>query len=214
VLGSDPVVAGLAASLAHPGGNITGVSTDAGYENLAKRLEILQEVAPGITRTAVLAPVASWDGPYGAQVREAGPRLKMEIVGVPLNDPINGEEYRRAFESMERRGVNGLMVGQQQENITNAKLIVSLAARHQIPAVYPYRDFAEAGGLVTYSVDQVELWRVAARYIARVLAGAHPSELPIQRPSRFALIINMNAAKALGLTIPLTLQAQADEVIE
>jgi putative tryptophan/tyrosine transport system substrate-binding protein len=111
-------------------------------------------------------------------------------------------------------GVNGLMVGQQQENVTNAQLIVELAARHRVPAIYPYREFSELGGLVAYSVDQDELWRTAAGYIARVLGGANPSDIPIHRPSRFQLIINMLAAKALGLTIRPTLLARADEVIE
>jgi putative tryptophan/tyrosine transport system substrate-binding protein len=211
---SDPVVAGLAKSLARPGGNIIGVSTDVGYENLDKRLEILKEVAPGVTKTAFLAPLASWEGPYGMQVRGVGPRLGMEIIGAALKDPINADEYHRAFEEVQAAGVNGLMVGQQQENVTNAHLIIDLAGRHRVPAIYPYREFSEIGGLVASSVDQVELWRAAAGYIARILGGANPSEIPIHRPSRFELIINMNAAKALGLTIPPTLLARADEVIE
>jgi putative ABC transport system substrate-binding protein len=211
---SDPVVAGLAKSLANPGGNITGVSTDVGYENLDKRLEILKEVAPGVTRTAFLAPLAGWEGPSGAQVRGVGPRLAIEIVAASLQDPINADEYGRAFERMRADGVNGLMVGQQQENVTNAHLIVELAGNYRLPAIYPYREFSEIGGLVAYSVDQVELWRAAAGYIARILSGANPGELPIHRPSRFQLIINMQAAKSLGLTIPPTLLARADEVIE
>ena len=209
---SDPVVAGLAKSLARPGGNITGVSTDAGYENLDKRLQILKEVAPGTTKMAFLAPLESWEGPYGGQVRGAGPRGGVEVVGAALRNPITPDEYRRAFEEMQAGSVDGLMVGQQQENVTNAALIVDLAGKHRLPAIYPYREFALLGGLVTYAVDQPELWRTAAGYIAKVLAGAHPGDLPIHRPSRFELIVNMNAAKALGLTIPPTLLARADEV--
>ena len=211
---SDPVIAGLVQNLARPGGNITGVSTDVGHENVEKRLELLQQAAPLIRRAAYLAPLVSWEGPYGSRLHRAGERLGFEVVAAVLGAAINPDEYERAFETMRAGGVDSVIVGQQQENVTHRQLIADLAARHRLPAVYPYREFAEAGGLLAYSVDQIELWRAAGTYIARVLAGEHPSQLPIHRPSRFELIINKTAADRLGLSIPPTLLARADEVIE
>jgi putative ABC transport system substrate-binding protein len=211
---SDPVVAGLADSFARPGGNVTGVSTDAGLENLEKRLELLREISPAVSRLAFLAPLGSWEGPYGAHLRVAGQRLGIEIIEAGLRDPIADDEYRRAFETLSRNRAEGLMVGQQQENVTFRRLIVALAEAYRIPAVYAYREFAEIGGLLAYSVGRDELWRGAAAYIARVLDGAHPGHLPIQRPTKFELVINMNAARGLGLAVPTSLLARADEVIE
>ena len=216
-LTSDPIAEGLVASLARPGGNITGFSVTAGDEILGKRLELLREVVPTVSRVAFLAPRTSSEGPYASYGRlmgEAAQRMGLTLVAAPLGDPIQEPEYRRAFGLMARERAEALVVGDHAENFTHRRVIVDLAAQARLAAMYPYLDFAEAGGLMAYAGDLAENYRGAAGYIARILEGANPGELPYQQPAKFELVINLKTAKALGLTIPQSLLIRADQVIE
>ena len=147
-------------------------------------------------------------------MRPSGARVGMTMIGALLDDPIQEPEYRRAFAAMVRERVDALLVADTAENYTHRRLIVELAAQARLPAIYPYRDFAEIGGLITYSADVLDQFRRAAGYIDRILKGANPGELPYQQPTKFELVINLKTAKALGLTIPPSVLARADEVIQ
>jgi putative ABC transport system substrate-binding protein len=210
----DPIASGLVASLARPGGNVTGFSVTAGDEILAKNLELLRAAVPRASRVAFLLRRAAWEGRYGQVMRAAAQHAGVTLVGAPLSDPIQEPEYRRAFGTMTRERVQALVVSDHAENIAHHRLIVELAAQGRLPAIYPSRDFADIGGLMVYGFDFADIWLGAAGYIDRILRGANPAELPYQQPTRFELLINMKTAKALGLTIPPSLLARADQVIE
>jgi len=213
----DPVGFGLVASLAHPGGNITGASLDAGPEVETKRLELLKEAFPQASRVGVLAPRY---GPlpgrsrYWEQLQEAAQRLGLLLVAPRLEGTLQETEYRRFFEVLAQEHVDSLFMGREGESWVYRRLIVELAEKNRLPAIYPYRDYVEAGGLMAYSVDFVELWTQAAGCIAQVLNGASPGDIPIYQATTFKLVINVKAANAIGLTIRPSLLARADEVIE
>jgi putative ABC transport system substrate-binding protein len=211
---SEPVVLGLATSLPRPGGNITGFTVDPGTEVVGKRLELVKEVVPSATRVAFLSTKQAWDGMWGRVMREAAERTGATSIAATVGDPIGESEYRRAFAVMATERAQALVVSDHAEGIVNRPLIVELAAQARLPAIYAYRVFVEAGGLMAYGIDQVDLRRQVAGYIDRILKGARPAELPFQQPTKFELVINLKTAKALGLTIPHTLLLRADEVIE
>ena len=212
---NDPVAYGFAITLARPVTNITGVSVDAGLEVLGKRLEFLKEVVPAASRFAYLAPRAAWERPDAHAVREAARQAGILLIGGLLGSPIQEAEYRRVFIAMANEGVDALVVGDHAEHISNLRVIVELAESARLPAIYSYREFADGGGLMAYAIDLEHLGRRAASIIDQILqGGAKPSEIPFFQPSKIDLIINMKAAKNLGLTIPPTLLARADEVIE
>jgi putative tryptophan/tyrosine transport system substrate-binding protein len=208
---ADPVGAGFVDSLARPGGNATGF-TNFEYTFSGKWLELLKEIAPGITRVAVLREAATAAGPAQfAVLQAAAPSLGVELRPVDTQDPAEIERSVTAFAG----GSNGGMV------ITGSaaagghrKLIVALAARHRLPAVYNSRFFVADGGLVSYGSDFLDQFRRAAGYVDRILKGEKPADLPVQAPTKYELVINLKAAKALGLDVPPTLLARADEVIE
>src|SRR5215510_4002088 len=212
----DPVGYGLVASLAHPGGNITGVSIDAGPEVNAKRLELLKEAIPQASRVGVLAARFPGPGmsPYGEQRQQGAQRLGLLLLGHRLEGILQETEYRRFFEVMAHEHADSLFVGGELESWGHRRLISELAEKHRLPAIYPYRDYVEAGGLMAYSVDFVELWTQAAGCIAQILNGASPGDIPIYQAAKFELVINVKAANAIGLTIAPSLLARADEVIE
>ena len=210
----DPIAEKLVASLARPGGNLTGFSIGAGEELRGKNVEILREVVPRASRLAVLSRQVDWEPYYGLAMRKAGARVGMTVIGALLGDPIQESEYRRAFAAMVRDRVEALVVEDASENYTHRQLIVELAAQARLPAIYPFRDFMDVGGLMAYSVDIVAMFRDAAGYVHRILKGANPGELPYQLPTKSNLVINLKTAKALGLTIPPSVLARADEVIE
>ena len=210
----DPVAYGLAASLARPGGNITGFSVNAGDEVFGKYLELLRQIAPEVLRVAYLSRRAAWDGRQGRMMIEAAERARLTLIGAPLNDPILEPEYRRVFATLARERVQGLVVSDHAENLAHQHLIVALAAQSRMPAIYPFQDFANAGGLMGYGFDVADVWVGAARYVDRILRGAKPGDLPYQQPTKFELVINLKTAKALGLTIPPSLLLRADQVIE
>jgi putative tryptophan/tyrosine transport system substrate-binding protein len=206
----DPLAAGLVASLARPGGNITGLSLMT-PDLTAKRLELLKELLPGLTRVAVLwnagNPISE---PELRNADAAAGALGLQLHSLAVREP---HEFVTAFSSMQSARAGALFVlpdamffGQRQE-------IVDLAASHGLPVVAHLREFADAGGLMTYGPNVIEVHRRAAMYVDKILKGTKPAELPVEQPTRFELVINLKTAEALGLTIPPTLLFQADEVI-
>jgi putative tryptophan/tyrosine transport system substrate-binding protein len=208
---TDPVSSGLVSSLAHPGGNITGF-TNYEFSMGGKWLEILREIALGITRVAV---VFNPDNPVmPGQVRSieaAGPTLGIQVAARPAR---NAEEFERAISASASDANGGLLVLLDFVTRAHRELIIGLAARYRLPTGYSLRVFATSGGLFSYGVDPIDLFRRGASYVDRILKGAKPADLPVQQPNKFELVINLKAAKALGLTVPETLLARADEVIE
>jgi putative ABC transport system substrate-binding protein len=213
-LTDDPVASGLVASLARPGGNITGFSVVVGDEIFGKYLELLRHAVPEVSRIGYLLRRAAWEGRYGRVRVGAAERAGLTLIGAPLSDPIQEPEYRRAFTALAGKSAQALIVSDNAENLAHHKLIIALAAQNRLPAIYPFRDFAIAGGLMVYGFDVAELWLGVARYVDQILRGANPGELPYQQPTKFELVINLNTAKALGLIVPQALLARADEVIE
>jgi putative tryptophan/tyrosine transport system substrate-binding protein len=207
----DPVGAGFIASLAQPGGNATGF-TIYEYSMSGKWLELLKEIAPGVTRVAVLRDpaVASGIGQFGA-VQIVAPALGVQLTPVDMRDPGEIERTVAAF----ARGSNGgLIVTGSALGIVHRELITTVAARHKLPAVFPGRFYVTGGGLISYGPDLVDQFRRAAGYVDRILRGEKPANLPVQAPTKYELVINLKTAKALGRTVPDTLLARADEVIE
>jgi putative ABC transport system substrate-binding protein len=211
---ADPLAAGLVSSLARPGGNITGVSVDAGLEIWGKRLGLLRELIPTASRAGFLASRDVAGTPQGVAMREAAQQVRISLVGPPLEGTIQEAEYRRVFKLMTQERADALIVSDQSEHTTYSRQIIKLTEESRLPALFPYRFWAEQGGLIAYGVDSAELLRRAAGYIVRILQGAKPSELPIDQATKFELIINLKTAKTLGLTVPQILLAGADEVIE
>jgi putative ABC transport system substrate-binding protein len=207
----DPVGAGYVDSLARPGGNVTGFMNFE-FSMGGKWLELLKEIAPGVTRAAVLRDPAnpSGIGQFGV-IQAVAPSVGMEVS--PLNMRDAGE-VERAVAAFARASNGGLIVTGSGLAQRHRDLIVTLAARHNLPAVYFERTFVAAGGLISYGPDFVDMYRRAAAYVDRILKGEKPAELPVQAPTKYELVINLKTAKALGLTVPPTLLARADEVIE
>jgi putative ABC transport system substrate-binding protein len=210
---ADPVHFGIVESLARPGGNITGVSTDAGLEIWGKRLDLLREAVPGISKVGYLASRFPWDTTI-ATLQRAAERMGISLIGPPLEGTLQEQEYRRVFEALTRGHPDALIVGDQAENLTSQRIIIDLAAKSGLPALYPYREQAEAGGLMAYAPELLDLYRRAAGCVGEILNGAKPSDIPIYLASKFELVINLKTAKKLGLPISPSLLARADEVIE
>jgi putative tryptophan/tyrosine transport system substrate-binding protein len=207
----DPVGAGFVSALARPGSNATGFMLIE-YGSSAKWLELLKEVAPRVTRAAVLRDptLASGSGQLGA-IQAVAPSFGVELSPVGLRD---ADDIERAVEEFARRPDGGLIVTASNLAVVHLNLIVTLAARYKLPAVYPFRFFAAARGLISYGPDLVDQYRHAAGYVDRILKGEKPGDLPVQAPTKYELVINLETAKALGLTVPPNLLARADEVIE
>ncbi|MET0539763.1 MAG: ABC transporter substrate-binding protein [Xanthobacteraceae bacterium] len=211
VLVIDPVGAGFVASLAQPGGNATGFTVYE-YSMSGKWLELLKEIAPRVTRVAVLrdAAIASGIGQFGA-VQIVAPSLGVGLSPVDVRDAGEIERAVAAFAS----GLNGgLIVTASPLAGVHRNLIATLAARHKLPAVYAARFYATAGGLISYGPDYLDQFRRAAGYVDRILKGEKPADLPVQAPTKYELVVNLKAAKALGLELPASVLARADEVIE
>jgi len=207
----DPVGAGFVESLARPGGNSTGFSPWE-YGIGAKWLELLKQIAPSVTRVAVLRDpaITAGIGLWGA-IQSVAPSFGAELRPVDVRDAGDIERALAAFAGSPN---GGLILTGSAWAIVHRDPIIALAARHRLPAVYYERYFAAAGGLISYGADNVELFRLAAGYVDRILKGEKPADLPVQTPTRYELVINLKTAKALGLTVPDTLLARADEVIE
>jgi ABC-type uncharacterized transport system substrate-binding protein len=207
----DPVGSGFVESLARPGGNITGFSVFE-YGISGKWLELLKEVAPRVTQVAVLRDLAlaSGSGQLGA-IQSVAPSLGVELRPIGVDD---AGAIERAVAAFARSENGGLIVTGSTLTTVHRELIITLAARHRLPAVYPFRFFAAVGGLLSYGPDSVDPYRRSARYVDRVLKGEKPADLPVQAPTKYELVINLKTARALGLDVPPTLLARADEVIE
>jgi putative ABC transport system substrate-binding protein len=208
---ADPVGAGLVASLAQPGGNATGFSVFE-YGISVKWLEVLKEIAPRVTRVAILRDptVASGIGQMGA-MQGVAPGFGVELHPLGVHD---ASEIERAVTAFARSANGGLIITASPLTVAHRQLIISLAVQHRLPAVYPLRFFVTDGGLISYGPDSIDPYRRAAGYVDRILKGEKPADLPVQAPTKFELSINLKTAKTLGLEVPPSLLALADEVIE
>jgi len=206
----DPIGSGFAATFSHPGGNFTGFTN---YEPsmATKWLQILKEMSPATSSVGALFNPPTHSGQYWHALEDAAPSVGIVFKRIPVQDAA---ELERAMDELAREPGNGLLVLPDIFVFNNRALIVSLAARHRLPTIYPFRYFAELGGLIAYGIDNIEMYRRAAAYADRILRGTSPSSLPVEAPTKFELIVNRKTAKALGLEIPATLLASADEVIE
>jgi putative tryptophan/tyrosine transport system substrate-binding protein len=208
VLAPDPVGSGFVDSLSRPGGNATGFMAFE-YSLSAKWPELLTQITPGVRRAAVL-----WDPaiPAGigqfATIQSVAPSLGLEL------DPVNLRNVERGVAAFARAGGGGMIVTASGLSVAQRDLIVSLAAEYKLPTVYSFRGFVDAGGLISYAASSIDQFRLAAGYADRILKGAKPADLPVQAPTRYELVVNLKAAKALELSIPPTVLARADEVIE
>jgi putative ABC transport system substrate-binding protein len=208
---ADPVGAGFVESLAQPGGNATGF-IQFEYTLSGKWLELLKEIAPDVTRAAILRDPAITAGVgQFAVIQSVASQIGLDVRPVNLRD---AGEIERAVTALAGTPNGGLVVTASALSLVHGALILSLAARHKLPAIYPRRSFIAAGGLISYGFDAVDQIRRAAGYVDRILKGEKPADLPVQAPTKYELAINLRTAKALGLEVPDTLLARADEVIE
>jgi putative tryptophan/tyrosine transport system substrate-binding protein len=207
----DPVELGLVSSLAQPGGNVTGFT----HFELAmggKWLELLKEISPSVRRVALLQNPEhpSWAG-FQRTIKAAAQSFGVEVIPAGIHD---AGEIVGAIEAFSREANGGLIVLPSPPTTLHRGLIVALAARHWLPAIYPFRYFVAEGGLISYGVDNLDMWRRSASYVNRILRGEKPADLPVQAPTKYELVINLKTAKSLGLTVPLIMQMTADGVIE
>ena len=208
--GDDPVGAGLVASLALPGGNVTGFLAYTGPEFETKRLQLLKEALPNATSIAYLAMKQVWESPTGKQAEDAARMLGLRLIHVE-HAP---DSYSGAFALIVRDRPDALLVAYHPVNYANRQLIVEFAAMQRIPAMYPYREAVMSGGLMSYSVSTTDLFRRAAGLVDKILKGTKPADIPVERPTKLEFWINFKTAKVLGLEIPEKLLALADSVIE
>jgi len=208
---TDPVGGGLVESLARPGGNTTGF-TQFEFGISAKWLEVLKEIAPGITRVAVIRdPTARSGGGQLGAIQAVAPSLGVELKPI---DPRDADSIERGLSAFSREPKGGLIVTTSRLARVHRELIVSLAARHRLPAIYAFRIYVAGGGLIFYGPDSIDPYRRSAGYVDRILKGEKPGELAVQAPVKYEIAINLKTAKALGLTVPMRLLSRADEVIE
>jgi len=207
----DPVGSGLVSSLGRPGGNLTGVSSAGGPEIVGKRLELLREAAPGISRVAYIATQQNWESPTGIHTQAAARALSVTLLHTEVTTP---EQLPEAFAAIARQRPNALLVQPSAVNVVHLKLIAAFAAKQRLPAMYGFSEFVEGGGLMAYGQSTADLWRRAAVYVDRILKGANPGDLPVEQATTFEFTINLKTAKALGLTIPPSLLARANHLIE
>jgi len=208
---NDPVGGGIVESFAQPGGNATGFAFSE-FNTAGKHLELLKEMAPGLTRAAVLrdSTQISATGVFGA-IQAAASSLRMEVRPIDNRDAAAIERGITAFAATP----NGGMVAQPSAtNTRHRAVIINLAARYRLPAVYADRVFVDDGGLLSYAPDTISMWRGAASYVDRILRGEKPTDLPVQLPTKYETVLNMKTAKALGLDVPTSILLRADEIIE
>jgi putative ABC transport system substrate-binding protein len=209
-----PLESGIVRSLARPGGNITGVSLDVGFgDQWAKRVQLLKEAAPQITRLGLLGTRNAWER-SSAATSEGGLPNSVSVVGPPLERPVDEKEYQRVFAALAQADSNSLYVADEPENVTYIRLIVDMAAKGRLPTIYPWRQSVEAGGLMSYGIDLSDVGHRIAQLVDQILKGAKPGEIPIFQPTQFELSINLKTAKTLGIELPPLLVARADNVIE
>jgi putative ABC transport system substrate-binding protein len=205
---------GLGRSLARPGGNLTGVSINAGNEITGKRLEILKETIPSLTKVAYLASApAAWEDDAGSSARQAGRRLSVAVSGI-FPSEFNEAQIRLTFDAITQQQFGAVLIDEGGGFLAHRKLIVELAEKHRLPICYPYRDYVDLGGLMAYAPDLSELAQRLADNVHQILNGANPGDIPIYQPTKFQLVVNLKVARTLGLTITPSMSARADEIIE
>lgn len=211
----DPVAAGIVMNIARPERNITGISLDAGIEMQGKHLELLKEAVPSASRVAYLANRAEWEGAWGQAVREAGQRSAVSIIGIPMELSAGEPDYRQAFETMAQQSAKALMISGLSPNAEYRELILELAVKHRLPSITWWTDIAKNGQvLLAYAPDWPYYFRLWVDQIGRALNGVAPAEIPIHQPTKLILSINLKTAKTLGIVVPPSLLARADDVIE
>jgi putative ABC transport system substrate-binding protein len=213
-LTGDPLAAGLVQNLARPGGNLTGVSVDTGPTIYGKRIALLREMFPAMSKLSCLTLRIQWEGFQRPATRAACDAAGIALVTSLIDVPSTEATYRDAVAQASRDGANAIMVGDNPDTMANRALIVNLIGTAGIPAMYPFPEFVDEGGLIAYSFDLVELNKRVANDIDAILRGANPGDIPYYQASKFELSVNLKTAKALGLTVPATLLASADKVIE
>jgi putative ABC transport system substrate-binding protein len=215
VITGDPVKTGIAESLAHPGGNFTGASIDAGPSIHGKRIALLREIIPTMSKLGCLALRLSWNGPVsGPAIRAAAETAALPLAVSLVEFGASEPDYRAAIENISRDGANAVMVVDSPELFQNATLIAKLLGDAKLPGIFTHPEAVEAGGLMAYSFDLIELFKRVANNIDAILRGAKPGDIPIYQATKFELSINLKIAKQLGLSIPPALVAGADKVIE
>lgn len=211
----DPVRFGIVSNLARPGGNVTGVSVDAGLEVWAKRLDLLASAVPKMRNVVYISSEGGWTGPAGQVVRDAAQKLGISLVKGTLSSPYGEAEYRSTFSSLQRDQLDGLILSDEANLHRPRKLLlIQLIQQSRLPAIYPYDQFVEAGALMTYSADFNSIIRTLAGQIAEIFRGANPAEMPIAQPERFEFAVNLKTAKELGIELPAQLVGGATTVIE
>jgi len=207
----DPVATGIVESLARPGGNITGLS-QMNPELTGKRLDLLKEIVPGLSSVAVLwnpedpISILGWN-----EIQLPARKLGVEAHSLEVRSP---GDLDKAFDAAARTHVGALVIMPNPVFVTNLKRIADFATQNRLPSIFHLREFANAGGLVSYGIDRSDQFRRAATYVDKILKGANPADLPIEQPTKFELVVNLKTAKALGLTVPQSILVRADEVIE
>jgi putative tryptophan/tyrosine transport system substrate-binding protein len=210
----DPVAAGIVKNMARPERNISGVSLDAGIEMQGKHLEILRQAVPSASRIAYLSNRTEWEGAWGQAVREAGQRLGVSIIGIPMDRSASDAEYRQAFETMARQSVQALMANGLPPNFEHRDLILELAVKYRLPSITWWTDIADQQLCLAYTPDYSYYFHLCADEVGQALNGVAPTDIPIQQATKLVLTINLKTAKAIGLDVPSTLLHRADKVIE
>jgi putative ABC transport system substrate-binding protein len=211
LIGGDPVELGFVKSMDRPGGNMTGIAV-LNVDLIAKRLELLHELVPKADTIAVLInPNSAYTKPETSHVHEAGLAVGLKVL---LLAASNESEICTAFANLVQQKVGALIVSADPFFTSHRDQVVALAARHAMPTIYQWRDFAEIGGLVSYGADRVDIYRQTGIYVGRILSGGRPSDLPVVQPTKFELVLNLKTAKALGISVPIPILGRADEVIE
>jgi putative ABC transport system substrate-binding protein len=211
---TDPVADGIVSNLARPGANITGVVIDAGAEIWGKRLQILREAIPGLARVGIIILQGQWNSAIGLGIRNFAQQLGIVLVAPSLAGTITEAEFRRVFAVMIQDHAQALIVSDAPENQRSQELIVKLAEQSRLPAMYPFRSFAEFGGSMAYSTDLAALGPPAAAQIDKILRGTPPGDLPFYQSIKFELIVNMKTAQTMRIDMPRSLIQRADEILE
>ncbi len=209
----DPLQARLVTSLSRPGGNLTGITLDAGIENWGKRLQILKEAIPSTAKATFLGMRGGWEGSAGQFLQDAAAQLGISLT-FAFPQAGNSSGIERVFAAIEQQRPDAVLVSGEGDLYAHRRLIAELAEKKRLPTMCPYRDYVEAGALMGYAVDLAELLRRMADDVHQILKGAKPGDIPIYQPTKFELLINLKTARALALTLPPALLARADQVIE